>query len=98
MKQILFHPLAEKELWDSFNFYENLRSGLGVDFEKEVSDSLRIIQLTPKLWSLKEWGTRSCVLQQFPFILHYLETEELLWIVAIAHTSKKPNYWINRQV
>jgi len=32
----------------------------------------------------------------FPFIIHYLDTPDKLWIIAFAHAKRKPNYWKKR--
>ena len=30
---------------------------------------------------------------RFPFTIRYLELQDCIWIVAFAHTSRKPGYW-----
>jgi hypothetical protein len=31
----------------------------------------------------------------FPFLIFYAEFDELIWIIAIAHGKRKPNYLID---
>jgi hypothetical protein len=38
------------------------------------------------------------VVQRFPFLIFYAEFGEFIWIVAIAHAKRKPNYWSMRQL
>lgn len=33
---------------------------------------------------------------QFPYVLHYLLREEEIIVYAVAHTHRKPEYWIKR--
>jgi hypothetical protein len=33
---------------------------------------------------------------RFPFIIHYVDLPDSVWIVAFAHTSRKPGYWQKR--
>jgi len=28
--------------------------------------------------------------------LFYAEEPEIIWILAVAHCARKPNYWLNR--
>lgn len=96
MKNIIIHSEAELELWQAVDFYEIRYPGLGLDFEKEVSQTLSKIQETPHRWSIKKHGARYCLLHRFPYIIYYVEHQNVLWIVAIAHTKRKPYYWRNR--
>jgi len=40
--------------------------------------------------------TRSWLLTRFPYRLIYRVRDEDVYIVAIAHTSRRPGYWQNR--
>jgi hypothetical protein len=35
-------------------------------------------------------------MERFPFIIHYLDMPDRIWIVAFAHTSRKADYWKRR--
>ena len=37
-------------------------------------------------------------LTQFPFSLLYINRADCLWVVAVAHGSRKPGYWKPRVV
>jgi toxin ParE1/3/4 len=37
-------------------------------------------------------------LAQFPFSLLYIKQADCLWVVAVAHGSRKPGYWKQRVV
>ena len=37
-------------------------------------------------------------LTQFPFSLLYINRADYLWVVAVAHGSRKPGYWKKRVV
>ena len=43
-------------------------------------------------------GLRRYVIRRFPFIIFYLEFETLIWVVAIAHGKRKPDYWKKRKL
>jgi toxin ParE1/3/4 len=96
MKQVLIHDAAEFELWQAVDYYESIRRGLGLDLEEEIRHSLSGIQEAPDRWPKKKHGTRSRLLKRFPFAIYYLDLPESIWIVAYAHTSRKPYYWRDR--
>ena len=96
MISVLFHPDAEAELDHTIGFYEESNKGLGLDFEREIIRSLSIIHEDPRRWPIHKSGARKYTLQRFPFSIYYLELSDCIWIVAISHGSRKPNYWKHR--
>ncbi len=96
MKKIIIHEEAEKELWHAVGYYEDKVKGLGLDFEIEIQKALTLIQENPKISTETEYGVRRHLLQRFPYFIYYDEYEEYIWIIAFAHTSRKPFYWENR--
>jgi toxin ParE1/3/4 len=43
-------------------------------------------------------GVQKFRLTQFPFSLLYINGADYLWVVAVAHGSRKPGYWKQRAV
>jgi hypothetical protein len=41
-------------------------------------------------------GTRKRRLYHFPYTVYYVEFDESIWIVAIAHQKRRPGYWTDR--
>ena len=96
MKQILIDSEAESELSESVAFYERRQPGLGLEFEHEAREAVRTIQVHPERNPLQTDGTRRLVLERFPFVIHYADLPAAIWILAFAHTSRKPGYWRRR--
>lgn len=93
MKEIIVHHDAEIELWKAVQYYEQQKSGLGLDLEKEIRQALPKIQKSPNRWPKKIQDTRRYLLKKFPFAIYYLELCDSIWIVAYAHTRRRPFYW-----
>ncbi len=89
MKQIIIHEKAEEELWHSVEYYEDKVAGLGLDFEKEI-------QRHHNINTESKYGARRYLLHRFPYFIYCDEYEDYIWIIAFAHTSRKPYYWKNR--
>jgi toxin ParE1/3/4 len=94
--RIEFHPSAAQEAIEASKWYESLKIGLGSDFRREMGRVLERIAAYPKIYSEDE-GVRSAPLSKFPYMLIYQELEDRIWIVAVAHNKRRPNYWQHRR-
>jgi toxin ParE1/3/4 len=97
VKPIGFHREAEAELDAAVAYYERQREGLGLDLQAEVEKSTHRIQTNPRACGLyKDTGFRKCVIRRFPFTIFYQELDDRIWIAAVAHQKRKPDYWLRR--
>lgn len=77
-------------------FYEERQTGLGLDLQRAVLYAVSLIQDRPGGWPTHKHGLRKYLPRRFPFQIFYLHASELVWIVAVAHCSRKPDYWRTR--
>jgi hypothetical protein len=96
VKEVIIHAEAEVELSESIAFYERRRTGLGVEFERAIRAIVVGIPSNPQRYPLQNDGTRRVAMKRFPFGIHYVELPNTIWILAFAHTSRKPGYWRSR--
>src|SRR3954468_8431948 len=96
MKPVAYHRLAANELICSAKLYERRVPNLGEAFLSTVEEMLPKIQRNPELGKPGQLGTRSRKTKRFPFRIVYLEQPGRFWIVAVAHLSRRPNYWTRR--
>jgi toxin ParE1/3/4 len=94
-------PAAEAELTEALDWYEDQRAGLGTEFLGSVDAALRTIGAFPE--RSPRWGInrsfRRHVLHRFPYALFYdLLPDGMARVVAVAHCSRKPGYWLKRTV
>ena len=66
--KVLFLEIAEKEFYDSQEYYEEKQTNLCNKFKSEVFNSLKRIQ---KFVKIKK-DIRKCIINKFPFILYIL--------------------------
>lgn len=95
--QIIFSKYAKLELDDAIHFYELEHQGLGRRFRKEVKGSAIRISEYPEAWSVERGDIRKCLLHSFPYKILYSVEKDHLFIIAIAHQHRKPDYWIDRE-
>lgn len=93
MPRVVYHRLAGNELIQSGLFYERRRRFLGEEFIDAVEQALADIQQQPLIGRPEEHGTRSLKVRRFPFRVVYQIRSDRLWIVAVAHLSRRPGYW-----
>jgi plasmid stabilization system protein ParE len=91
-----FHPEAEREMQDSINYYEGCQEGLGYEFAREVYKSIESIREYPKAWPLFEDDIRRRLIHRFPYCILYSEETNEIYILAIMHLNRAPDYWKTR--
>lgn len=94
--QVEFIEPASLELDDAIEYYDLQTSGLGKKFLDEVLKTIQLINQFPQLWSSNTENTRKAVLRKFPFNLIYTILEDKIYIIAVAHQHREPEYWIDR--
>lgn len=98
MKTVVFHPLAEQELIDASAYYEEQRSGLGLEYLKEVENAVNFLVRYPEAGSTVRGSIRRLILPRFSYSLLYRVLEnDRLRILAVAHHKRKPDYWVGRE-
>jgi len=91
-----FHPAAEFEIIEAAAHYESEVTGLGERFGDEVERVIELLIDNPKLGAPVEGEIRHFVLRRFPFSVVYAEVGDILYILALAHGSRRPGYWSER--
>lgn len=94
--RVEFHPEAEEEFEEAIDFYEYRRVGLGFEFASEVYATLGRILSFPKAWPRIGGEVRRSLLQRFPYGILYSEEGDTLYVVAVMHLHRDPDYWKSR--
>ena len=95
--EIIFSKYAKLELEDATLFYELEFEDLGLRFKKEVQKAAIRVSEYPKAWSVERGDVRKCLLHKFPYKLLYSIEDDHIFIIAVAHQHRKPDYWIDRE-
>lgn len=96
MKPAILHPEADLEAMEAAYSYEHQRAGLGQAFRLDLEAALDRVRNNPLQYGVDLEPFRACPLHRFPYTLHYLELSEMIWILAVAHQSRRPGYWQDR--
>ena len=87
---------AEQEFAESVAYYESRERGLGSEFRDEVAAVVDWILRFPDTPRLRPKGYRRVNLCAFPHYVAYIRRGDTIWVVAIAHGHRRPEFWINR--
>jgi hypothetical protein len=68
----------------------------GLDFTEELRRAADTIREAPDRWPLGKNNTRRFLLWRFPFSIIYSEQGSAIMIWAVAHGSRRPEYWSHR--
>lgn len=88
---------AEAELTEGVGHYEEIQPGLGLRFRDEAHQALVWIRANPSVPRLRPKGYRRVNLRVFPYYIAYFVWADAIWVLAIAHVSRRPEYWIERR-
>jgi plasmid stabilization system protein ParE len=93
-----FSKPASEELAAAVRWYESRRSGLGGEFYDAVAREIERIQHFPEIGTPRggRFPHRRKRVARFPYTIAYRVREHDIYVVAIAHMSRRPGYWHNR--
>lgn len=91
--KVLFHPAADAELDEAIEYYESQESGLGRVFAEAVRDAVQRALMHPRAWSPLDGELRRSLVARFPYGVIYAESKDGLYILAVMHLHRSPDYW-----
>lgn len=96
MKRLTYLSIAEIELVEAANFYDERQPGLGRLFLDAVREAGERICQHPEWWPVFEAPVRGCRVAPFPYRLLYREFPDRIQIVSVFHLSRRPQSWRDR--
>jgi plasmid stabilization system protein ParE len=89
---------ASLELAEAVRWYEERRPGWGARLFDAVSRTFAVIEQHPEIGSPRRTApsARQLKVRGFPYIVIYRIRPDDVYVVAVAHTSRRPGYWKRR--
>lgn len=99
MKPFQFSDPATEEFTEAVRWYEQRRKGSGGKLFDAVSQTIERIQAHPEIGVCRtgRLPSRQFRVQGFPYKVAYRIREHDIYVVAVAHTSRRPGYWKDRR-
>jgi toxin ParE1/3/4 len=92
-----FHPEAETDLLAAIDYYENCEPGLGEDFSLEIHSAVQNMRSYPATWPVLEEDVRRYLTNRFPCAVLYSVEPDRIYILAVMHLHRHPDYWKHRK-
>ena len=94
-------PEAAAELEEAVVWYDQQRSGLGIEFLEAIDATLERIahwpHAAPRVPRVAaDVPARKAPVTRFPYHVAYLEMPDTIRILAFAHDRREPGYWHSR--
>ena len=90
MAEIFVSKKAQKEIEQSFGWYERANSTIADIFLKDINDKFNEISSHPLRYSIKKDPYRVSVLKRFPFsiVYKYFPSKNVVLIIAVFHFKR----------
>ena len=96
MMEIIFLDPALAEMREAARWYDQHEVGIGQQFLSAVEQALDCLLIDPSARPIARKGIYRQFVDRFPFDLLYRICDKRIDIVAVAHHSRKPGYWLRR--
>ena len=98
MKPAVFHREAEAELQAAVAWYEGqLSPGSAWTFRPRWKKrSQRFNRSGQGIRGTKVKIRANAASNRFPYTVYFLELDDIIWIAAVAHHKRRPDYWAAR--
>jgi len=90
------HPRAEIDAINGYQWYADRDPTAADSFRRAIKTAGQVIRRNPAVWPSHKYGTQKYKVRQFPYKIIYLVENNQILILAIAHDSRRPEYWIDR--
>ena len=92
--QLVFHPEADREYMQAYQWYEKEQKGLGERFERMIGLHIQQIAAGPENYHYSKAPYREVSTDVFPYVIVYKidKRKRLIFVSAIYHTKRNPKY------
>ena len=92
-RRFIVRPLAEADLEQAANWYDEEQAGLGSRFLSDVDQVFERIRERPQQFPAVSGDIRRALLHTFPYAVYFRETDETIRVLAVLHLRRRPGLW-----
>jgi toxin ParE1/3/4 len=93
---VTFHPDAARELQGAYDWYIRRTDSGARALALEVDIAIERMAAAPNRWPILAGNIRRYLLKRFPFAVIYRIEHEEIQVIAVAHSRRRPGYWMAR--
>ncbi len=94
--KVKFHRLAIQEMEQSFRWYRKRSVRAAARFLTAIDDALERIVADPDSLPTTVGKCRRCTVDRFPFDIIFRSSNDVVFVVAVAHDKRRLHYWRRR--
>jgi len=96
VRRVIVHDEARKDLVEARDFYDSEAPGYGLEFVEAVEREITLLLEFPLIGRAIVRGARRRVLGTWPYSIVYQPILGGIYVIAIAHHSRRPGFWRSR--
>jgi toxin ParE1/3/4 len=96
MAELHIHGAADADYVEGFVWYCERDPANAERFEAAFQEALVRIRDDPEWWAVYDQAHRFVRVKGFPYHVIFRPSERDIWVVAVAHDSRDPDYWRGR--
>lgn len=94
--RVIHHRLADEEISEAAEFYEERIPGLGAEFLDEIEAAVKAIAAAPQCWPIIAQDVRRYLVRRFPYALIYVIQGDSILLLACKHHRRDLGAWRGR--
>jgi len=95
-ERVAYHDGASRDVKAAVAWYQKRSPKAALDLIGELHQAVETIRKAPDRWPAGKNNTKRFLLWRFPFSIIYSEQESVITVWAVAHGSRRPEYWAPR--
>ncbi len=94
--KVVLHPQADAEFLQAQRRYIDVSAPLGRRFYDEITSVFRRVIEHPLRYKQFDPPARRLFANGFPYAVIYVARSDAIWIIAVMHVRRAPDYWKSR--
>lgn len=94
---LILRQEAEDDMKKAYEWYEEKRAGLGMEFIYEVESRFGIIEKNPRVYAKVFKNIRRVLCDPFPYSIYFFESGPDIIVTGILHQRRNPVVWQARR-
>lgn len=91
IRPVIVLPLAEQDLHQARDWYEQRQRGLGAEFLKATNQDLQQIGEQPLQYPQIHGQIRRAVMRRFPYLIYFIAETDRIVVLACLHSRRNPH-------
>jgi toxin ParE1/3/4 len=94
--KIRYRPEAAAEIDEADDWLRGHDEKAAANWREATRTTIERIADSPRLWAADQTGIREVLVRNYRYKVIYRLFGDIIEIVAVAHTSRRPRYWQKR--